>query len=377
MERLTAAYEQLEVARANGVPERSIAQTRAQVVGGLNELYDVVPVASRTLFAFDPVSPPVDIADVVLGPDGAPYVLDAGTQSVYRINVGDSTASAIMRAGKAIGDTTPGEPRFLAVGGPDVVIVDSDNNVWRWRPADNEGVGTLARVRIADASGWGDDIIAVGTWLRDTDLGRYNLYVVDPSEEQILAYAPARDGSGFPGDPTGRLATKRPVDDITCLYIDGDIFLAEDGAVERLVNGRTDGWEAAPPGDTLLRPEPAFERVFSGSGRREGAIYGYDPENGRILAFDKAAGDFVEQYVLAREPAAWEDLRGMYVVPGAEGAPATLVWATEDAVHQSLLEAVRPATGASPSPRTSPSGSAAPSGGSPAASESGEADGAP
>ena len=357
LEKLTLAYQQLDIAGDAGVPDRTLARYRQQVVAGLDLLYGVTAVASTTLFAFEEVDPPVDLGDLVLGPDGAPYVLDEGTKSVYRIDLATSKATVVLREGQEAGSVTAAEPRFIAVGGPDLVIVDAENVVWRWRPANDAGEGSLGRVRIPDAAGWGNDISAIGTWLRQADLGRYNLYVVDPSEQQILAYAPARDGSGFPADPTPRLATKRPVDGITCMYIDGDIFLAEDGVIGRLVNGRTDDWKAETPGDELLRPAPEYSFITSGSERRQGLIYGYDPDNGRILAFDKAEGDYIEQYILAREPAVWEDIRGLYVVPGVDDEPATLVWATEDAIHQSELVAIPTSSGGSPSPGASPSGS--------------------
>ena len=108
---------------------------------------------------------------------------------------------------KAAG-ATEGDPKLLAIGGRDLLIVDAKNVVWRWRPADTKGNGTIRESRSRLAPGWGDDIIAIGTFLRDADQGLYNLYVVDPSEQKILAYTPAADGSGFPAGP--QPAGRRP-----------------------------------------------------------------------------------------------------------------------------------------------------------------------
>ena len=88
----------------------------------------------------------------------------------------------------------------------------SKNVLWRWRPADDTGKGTLTKVTLAGAASLGDDIMGFNTYLRPGTRGLYNLYVVDPSEQQIRLYSPAADGSGFPARrPAGcwRLATSR------------------------------------------------------------------------------------------------------------------------------------------------------------------------
>ena len=71
--------------------------------------------------------------------------------------------------------------------------------------------------------------MGINTFLRPGTRGLYNLYIVDPSEQQIRAYSPAADGSGFPAKPTPWLATARDVSKMTSTYVDGDVFAAEDG----------------------------------------------------------------------------------------------------------------------------------------------------
>ena len=125
---------------------------------------------------------------------------------------------------------------------------------------------------------WGDDIRAIGTFLRDASRGLYNLYVVDPSEQQILAYSPAADGSGFPAGPTGWLATARAVDEIDVLYIDGDIFVDRGRRARALRRaGKSDGWEADAPGDDAAphRARRTPDRP-SATDKRTGVVYAYD-----------------------------------------------------------------------------------------------------
>jgi hypothetical protein len=245
----------------------------------------------------------------------------------------------------------------------DLLVVDENNVLWRWRPANDEGVGTTTRIRVSDNAGWGDDIRAIGTFLRDASAGLYNFYVVDPSEEQVLVYYPSSDGSGFPADAIERLAVARDLSKVDSLYIDSDIFLTDDGTIVRFVDGRAEGWEADPLPDELLREQPKYSLLASASDKRTGVIYAYDKANERVVAIDKAKGTYIEQYRLAGDAPGWKDIRGMYVVLAGEDAPATLIWATNDGLYSSVLEAAPEGAGGSPAP--SPDGSAVPASGSP------------
>jgi len=65
----------------------------------------MVEVTPINVFTF-PGDAAVDLASLVRGPDGAPYVLDAGTATVYRIDLTERTAVAIYRDGtEAAGST--------------------------------------------------------------------------------------------------------------------------------------------------------------------------------------------------------------------------------------------------------------------------------
>jgi hypothetical protein len=361
---LTEAYEQLDLAEDAGIGARAIQPIRDDVVSGLDKLFGVVPVASTGLFPFVPGEggDPFDLRSLIRGPDGAPYVIDATTQSVYRVDLKRNKATAILRAGKKAAGTTVSTPRFLGVGGRDLLILDAKNVLWRWRPSNDAGKGTLGKVTVNGARSWGDDVTAIGTFLRDRERGLYNLYVVDPSEQQIRAYSPAADGGGFPQKSSGWLDTARPVDKITSLYIDGDVYMADEGALRRYTSGKGDGWDADDPKDELLRPAPAYSMLAGVEESRKGVVYAYDRPNGRVVAYDKASGDFVNQYRLAGGLDDWQDLRGFYVLPGIDEAPSMLVWASPTGLHQAILREVRDVI-ASPSPAASasPAGSVAPS----------------
>jgi hypothetical protein len=367
MQLLSEAYQAVDAAKAANVPPATIDPLKAQVIDGLDRLFHVVPVDSATILSFAGSKTPFDIGALILGPDGMPYVLDKASAAVYRVDLRTKKAVVVFRSKLKVTAGTEGIPKLMTTGVRDLLIVDDKNVVWRWRAKDAKGNGTTTKVKVAGSAGWGDDVAAIGTFVRNASAGLYNLYVVDPSEQNILAYSPASDGSGFPVNAQNRLAVARDVSKVTDLLIDGDIFVADGGGIVRFVGGKSEGWDVqpagwtgdTPAGDTLLRTSPDYALIASATDKRTGLLYGWDRDNARVVAIDKAKGTFTEQYRLAGASPTWEDVRGMYVVLGAgPEAPSTLVWATKDTVMSAILERVSDpvAPGASGSPGPSGSG---------------------
>ncbi len=360
---LTDAYQQLQTAARSGIDTATVDPLRRQTLAGLDRLYGMASVAPTVGFSFAAAKPPVDLSGLVQGPDGDPYVIDGANGVVYRVDLQAGTATVVVRAGQQAAGTTVAAPWLLATGGPDLLILDRKDQLWRWRPADSKGHGTLTRVNVSEASGWGTDLRAIGTFVTNADAGLYRLYVVDPSARQILRYSPAADGSGFPAASTGFLATAQDVGDVDAMLIDGDVYVTERGAVKRFRSGQLGGWSPAAPGDTLLRPAPHYTYLATATGQGVGDLYAYDATNARVVVIDKSDGSFVQQWRLAGGDPDWKDLRGMYVVPRPNGLSPVLVWIDRDRVMTAPLEAVPDSgTGASPaasaSPATRPTGSA-------------------
>jgi len=356
---LDDAWQQLAAADSAGISTAVTAPLRVQARAGLDELYHMLTVNSTQAFSFANANPPVDLTSLVLGPDGAPYVLDQATKSVYRIDLKSGHAVVIAHDGELVRGLRVDVPAFIAEGGPDLLILDAKNVLWRWRPADTTGRGTIVRVIVRNSSSWGNDIRGIGTFLRNANQGLYNLYVVDPSQRNIIVYTPALDGS-FPASSTGRLATPQDVSTVEAMLIDGDIYVTEGGVLNRFINGAAQGWKVADPGDEILRPAPHYNLITTGTARDTGLVYSYDQPNQRIVAIDKDTGNIVEQYHLTGGDTSWSDLRGIAVVPGTNGGPASLYWIDKNRLMSSILVAV-PQAGASPSAGPSPSLLASPS----------------
>jgi len=360
LELLTVAYAKLEEAEAAGYPADDVDELRAEVTAGLDRLYGVVQVRSSTVFEF-PSDTPVQLDSLVRGAlDGAPYVLDSAGKTVWRIDLAEETAKPVAVSGDRVSGVRIADPGIIATGGPDVVILDDRNNLWRWRPVDTKGKGTLVRVRIGDSATWGNDIDVLSTFVANFDAAFYKLYIVDPSEQNIMVLSPANDGSGYPLKPVDRLPTDRPVDGITDLLLDGDIFVAENGGVARVIPAS--GWDVDPPEDTQVRPDPRYTLLSSpdqpdgSSSKRVGLLYAFDEANDRIVAFAKGDGNYVAQYVLADGDRAWSELRDLVVLPGADAeSPATAWWISGNALHSAVLQqAEGPAPTATPTPTEEP-----------------------
>jgi hypothetical protein len=238
-----------------------------------------------------------------------------------------------------------------------VVVLDSNGTVWRWRPANAKGAGTLAVIQFRGTTDWGSDVIDIAAFDRSAE--SYNLYVADPSAQQVLRYAPAGDGSGYPTDPIGYLAAPASLDAVRQIMVDGDVYFLLAGDVERYQSGTKTSFALTLPDDTDLRPRVDF-RLFTGSAaRRSGVLELWDASNGRVIEFSKRTGEYIQQWVVAGAQASFSDVRGVYILEPPDG-PAVLYWSTGTHLYSSVLEDLN-APAASPSPGSSPSPGASPS----------------
>ena len=348
---LKDALEKVVEASTAGIPASVAAPLRAQVTAGLDRLYGAVEVAPQTAFSFASQRPAFDLGGLVRGPDGAPYVLDRTTKAVYRINLSSRKAVPIIKAGQAVASAglKVGVPRFLAVGGPDLLVLDDKNILWRWRPTDATGKGVLRRLPVQESASWGTDILGIGTFVANFDAALYNLYVLEPSQQQVLRYTMLADGSSFPAAATGYLATPQDISKVTSMYIDGEVYLADAGVVERFVGGSSGGWSLAAPGDDVLRPTRDYTLIDSPDPRRQGTLYVFDAANARVLAFDKLTGAYLAQYRPAGGSQAWSQLRDFYIQPRSAGQAPAIYWIDGTTLGTAILRPITAAPGGSPS----------------------------
>jgi len=368
---LKDAYQQLQFARDNGYPTADLADAQAQVVAGLNRYYNVTMIQPNVVASFSTD----DLERLVLGPDGAAYVIDSTTSAVYWVNLQTGTKLRILFAGQDAVGGIVGNPRVLATGGPDVLILDDFNSVWRWRPAsgDTTGRGALVKVNIPDNVTWGLGARAMGTYIVNPQLGQYNLYVVVPSASQILKYPPATDGSSYPtAGRTPYLKVAQDVSSVDDMYVDGKVYLVDKGQIIQWELGqKVTGWSPDPPGvrsgekdgDVLLRPKaPVYTRLTADNPNQDqGTFYAYDGLNRRIVAFKKSDGTFFGQYMVPPTMPWLSALKGLFVTTGTGGTNPTLYWIESGSLMRaSLNPSSTPTSQASSSLKPSPSSSVPP-----------------
>lgn len=356
---LQTANAQLAKAEQAGYPLALTKPLRAEINTGLDRLYGVVHVASTAAFSFPANAGPIHLSTVVRGSDGAPYVLDTGTGTVWRIDLAKKTAAAIYKAGQSTQTGKPGQPKLLTFGWPDVLIMDTKNVIWRWRPIGTAGKGTLVKVNVPGSTTWGTDVNVIGTFVSNFSQAFYKLYIVDPSQQNIIVLSPNNDGSGYTTAGVPRLPASRDVSGVTSLLIDGDIYATEKGAVERLIP--TSGWKPGNMPDTDLRPTSNFTQLVSPNNpdgsytKGSGTLYAWDALNHRVVAYAKSGGNYIAQYVPVASGVDWSDLQSIVVLPssGPDVAPV-MWWVSSTGFYTSTLTEAAPAPSASPSPSASP-----------------------
>ncbi len=370
---LSEAFKDLKFAGSNGFSDTLVSPLMDRVVQGLNDYYDVTIIQPQVVASWATDT----LTGLVLGPDGAAYLIDSTVGTVYRVDLASGTQLPMMWVGQppTSGAGIVGRPRLLGTGASDVLIVDDFNSLWRLRPIPgSNGRQAFVKVNIPDNQNWGTGARAIGTFITNPNLGLYNFYIVLPNSRQIMKYQPSADGSGYPsGDKTKYLSVDQDLTSVDDMYVDGTMYLLQNGQITRFEKGgAVKTWKAQLPADTadkakLLRTQtPVYTRICADNPNQDqGTVYAYDSVNRRVVALRKDDGAVVGEYLVAsREP--WlSDVRGMFVVTDATGQNPVLYWVESGSLMMAPLNPG--AAGASPSPSgsgASASGSASAASGS-------------
>ena len=156
---------------------------------------------------------------------------------------------------------------------------------------------------------------------RPRTAGLYNLYVVDPSEQQIRAYPPASDGGGFPAECPAWLATARDgrQDDRRCTST-ATSSSTEDGVLERFTSGKTEAGTPGAPGDDAPAPDADVRSLVARRGRQAtGRVYAYDQPNAPGHRLRQGARRLRRRSTGWPEGDGWKDLRGDVRHPRGRG----------------------------------------------------------
>ena len=249
----------------------------------------------------------------------------------------------MYRAGQELDSgEVPGDPWLIATAATDVVVIDRDHAAWRIDLAER----IPRRMELAGVEDLGAGTALIGALQHRPPLEIFNLYVVDSASGELLRWSPpAVIPVNYPDPPVSYLTEEpdlRPVD-ARDLRVDVNAWLLHADTVTRVDFGAPRSqaeYSLDPPPDASVRPELDY-RLLDGAtvGDRE-FLYVYDAANARIIAFQRADGAFVRQW-LAPRTGEWagvlDEVVDMSVGSVADGPPvATLL--TPDSVVRVVLE---------------------------------------
>jgi hypothetical protein len=241
-----------------------------------------------------------------------------------RIDPGSAEVAVVYRAGQALpsGDV-PGAPWLIATAATDVVVVDRQRSAWRIDLAERiprrmvlDGVEELA-----------SETSLIGALQHRPPLEIFNLYIVDGARGEILRWTPpAVIPVNYP-DPAVPFLTEAPDLDpreARDLRVDVNAWLLHADTVTRVDFGTPRGqadYSLDRPPDGAIRPELDY-RLLDGAtvGDRE-YLYVFDAANARLIAFQRADGAFVRQWIADAETPPLDDIRGLAVTSVADGPP--------------------------------------------------------
>ena len=344
VELLADAHAAVERALGVGVAAADLAPLRGRIGGRLDALYRVTrvgraAVVSDLAAAFDDVDP----ADMVAASDGSLWVLESGRGRVLRVDPVDGTTTVIYRAGQELaGGEVPAAPWLIATAATDIVVIDRARTAWRIDLAER----TPGRMEMSGLADLSAETTLIGALQHRPPLEIFNLYVVNPETGGIDRWSPpAVIPVTYPEASEPFLTDEPDLDPRQArdLRVDVNAWLLHATTVTRIDFGSPADqadYSLDPPPDEEIRPRLDY-RLLDGAtvGDRE-LLYVFDAASARIIAFQRADGAFVRQWMAPDDgPFAGflGDVRALSVTSVADGPPAAYLL-TADGVVRLVLE---------------------------------------
>ena len=343
-ELLAEAFDQLGVAAGAGVADDELVALRARVDRRLDALYAVTRLGTMSVVTdLAAELEDVDATDMVAASDGSLWVMDAGRGRVVRVDPSDGSVAVIYRAGQALGSgEAPGEPWLIATAATDVVVIDRDHRAWRIDLAER----IPRSMPMSGLEQLSPQTTLLGALQHRPPLEIFTIYAVDGASGEVRKWTPpAVIPVTFPDPPELYLAAAPDLDPRTArdLRVDVNLWLLHASTVTRVDFGspRSQGeFSLDPPPDADVRPRLDY-RVLDGAtlGDRD-FLYAFDAANARLIAYQRADGAFVRQWLApTRGPQAdlLGDVRAISVASVADG-PAVAYMLKPDRVLRVVLE---------------------------------------
>lgn len=343
-ELLADAHAATERAVAAGVAEPQLAGLQQRIDEGLDALYRVTRVDAPDVVAdLAATYEDVEAADMVAASDGSMWIIETGRGRLLRVDPDDGSSVIIYRAGQALkSGEIPGDPWLIATAATDVVVIDRQRTAWRVDLVER----IPRRMVLNGIEELSADTTLIGALQHRPPLEIFNLYLVDADTGEIDRWSPpAIIPVDYP-DPSQPFLTDAPDLDprnARDLRVDVNAWLLHADTVTRVDFGSPRDqadYSLDNPPDGAVRPDLDY-RLLDGAtvGDRE-LLYVYDGAHQRLIAFQRADGAFVRQWMAPPDgdaAGALDDVRALSVTSVADGPPVAYLL-TERGVLRLVLD---------------------------------------
>lgn len=195
---------------------------------------------------------------------GAVLVLDSGTGSVYKVDLATSEPSIIVSEKKGL--------QNIAVSGS-ALYTQTNDGIFK------VDIETGAETSVTSASQEWKKIIAA-------DAYRGNLYLLDPTANQIWKYVPAGNGLGGPQNYFSQELKFDP----TSFAVDGALWVSSKDKIFKFFAGGEDPFSIT----NLPKPFADIANIFTGEGLKN--LYILDKGQSGIFVVEKSSGKYLGFY---------------------------------------------------------------------------------
>ena len=324
---LTGSLAAIGRASEAGVAADALDPLRGRIERGLDTIYAVGRLfESSTVADLAAAFTATDPIDMVMASDGSLWVAEVGRGRVIRVDPATGESAVLYRAGQDLGGISAGAPWMIATAATDVVLLDRDRHAWRFDLVEQLphplGLPGLAQVS--------SESRLLTALQHRPPLEIFNLYLVDVARDDVVKWGP---GDVIPvryPDPPEPYLVERPdlpVAQARDVFVDANLWLLQAHTATRVNFGTPLGQEdysLDPPPDATLRPTLDY-RLLDGAtiGDRE-TFYVYDAANARILAYQRADGSFLRQWLAPRSgpgTGMLDEVLALSVASVADGPP--------------------------------------------------------
>ena len=310
-----------------GVLANALDPLRARIDRGLDAVFGVARLGEAITVTdlaagFDSIDP----RDMVLASDGSLWVAEVGRGRVIRVDPATGAAKVVYRSGQTLDGGTAGAPWMIASAATDVVVIDRARQAWRFDLVEQKP----HRLGLQGLGGVSAKSELLAALQHRPPLEIFNLYLVDAGSGEVLKWSPGDViPVRYPGPPESFLVARPdlPAAEARDLFVDANVWLLQAHTVTRVNFGTPlaqADYSLDPPPDATVRPELDYRLVDGATiGDRE-TFYVYDAANARILAFQRADGAFVRQWLAPTAGAnagLLDDVLALSVASVADGPP--------------------------------------------------------